>query len=198
MLFFMLCPGEMMGIEKAFYFSIMTLTTVGFGDVVPQTQFGRLFATVWMLLGTGAFANMVAKFSVMLMESHLRLRNLDIQQVFKDFLEDDLYKKCSARNTDLKPQVTRAEFILITMKQMGVLDDGIVAQLNAKFEQLDKDNTNVLEQDAIFTLEQTLAAEKRLGTRRQSTEPILGAARNPFVRNLIRYATAPPQWTTDG
>jgi len=36
-----------------FYFSISTLTTVGYGDLVPQSQLGRLFAGFYILFGVG-------------------------------------------------------------------------------------------------------------------------------------------------
>lgn len=37
----------------ALYFSVMTLTTVGFGDFVPQTDAGKLFTAVYVFLGVG-------------------------------------------------------------------------------------------------------------------------------------------------
>jgi voltage-gated potassium channel len=38
------------------YWAITTMTTVGFGDVVPQTDLGRIIASVMMLLGWGTLA----------------------------------------------------------------------------------------------------------------------------------------------
>lgn len=38
------------------YWAVVTLTTVGFGDVTPQTTLGRFLATVVMLLGYGIIA----------------------------------------------------------------------------------------------------------------------------------------------
>jgi voltage-gated potassium channel len=38
------------------YWAITTLTTVGFGDIAPKTDFGRLIASVMMLLGWGTLA----------------------------------------------------------------------------------------------------------------------------------------------
>ena len=37
----------------SFYFSISTLTTVGYGDLTPQSQFGRLIASLYILFGVG-------------------------------------------------------------------------------------------------------------------------------------------------
>src|SRR6266496_944620 len=40
-------------ILDSFYVTVQTVTTVGFGDVVPATLYGRAFATVFMLVGVG-------------------------------------------------------------------------------------------------------------------------------------------------
>jgi voltage-gated potassium channel len=37
----------------SFYFSVVTLTTVGYGDLTPTSQFSRLFTSIYLLLGTG-------------------------------------------------------------------------------------------------------------------------------------------------
>lgn len=39
----------------AVYFTSMTLTTVGHGDIVPQTDIGKLFTSVYAFLGIGMF-----------------------------------------------------------------------------------------------------------------------------------------------
>lgn len=44
----------------AFYFSTMTLTTIGYGDITPQTDAGKLFTMFYAVTGIGiigAFAN---------------------------------------------------------------------------------------------------------------------------------------------
>ena len=38
------------------YWAIVTMTTVGYGDVVPQTELGRLLASVVVMLGFGIIA----------------------------------------------------------------------------------------------------------------------------------------------
>jgi voltage-gated potassium channel len=48
----------------AFYFSATTLTTVGFGDLAPQTALGKLGTVLYLFVGLGiigGFINTVAK-----------------------------------------------------------------------------------------------------------------------------------------
>jgi voltage-gated potassium channel len=52
------------GLIDAFYFSVTTLTTVGFGDPSPTTPVGKLFTVGYILSGLGllaAFINAIAE-----------------------------------------------------------------------------------------------------------------------------------------
>jgi voltage-gated potassium channel len=40
-------------IADSFYVTAQTVTTVGFGDLSPSTLYGRIFASIFMLLGVG-------------------------------------------------------------------------------------------------------------------------------------------------
>jgi voltage-gated potassium channel len=49
-------PGAFSSIPAALYWAVTTLTTTGYGDVVPLTSFGRLIAGVVMICGIATFA----------------------------------------------------------------------------------------------------------------------------------------------
>lgn len=54
-----LVEGEKNGftsIPKSIYWAIVTLTTVGYGDISPQTPFGQLLASMLMILGYAIIA----------------------------------------------------------------------------------------------------------------------------------------------
>lgn len=40
----------------AWYFCVVTLATVGYGDLVPKTDFGKLFTTLYIIIGVGLIA----------------------------------------------------------------------------------------------------------------------------------------------
>ncbi|MFN8483523.1 MAG: potassium channel family protein [Anaerolineae bacterium] len=44
----------------AFYFGVVSLTTVGYGDVTPKTDPGKLFAMVYLLAGVGLLSGLIA------------------------------------------------------------------------------------------------------------------------------------------
>jgi voltage-gated potassium channel len=43
-------------IPMAAYWAVVTMTTVGFGDVVPETVAGRVIASILMIMGYGLIA----------------------------------------------------------------------------------------------------------------------------------------------
>jgi len=43
-------------IPRSIYWAVVTLTTVGYGDISPQTEFGRTVAAIIMILGYGIIA----------------------------------------------------------------------------------------------------------------------------------------------
>lgn len=43
----------------AVWFSVITLTTVGYGDFSPQTDAGKVFTMLWLLLGLGVLAGFI-------------------------------------------------------------------------------------------------------------------------------------------
>lgn len=52
----------------AFYFCTITLTTIGYGDIVPRTSAGKLFTIFYVLVGIGiiaTFANLLIKNAIL-------------------------------------------------------------------------------------------------------------------------------------
>jgi voltage-gated potassium channel len=57
---------------EALWWSVQTVTTVGYGDVVPVTSYGRIIAGVVMLVGIAASAVLTAFVTSALFEAALR------------------------------------------------------------------------------------------------------------------------------
>jgi voltage-gated potassium channel len=53
-------PTRYPDLETALWWAVSTVTTVGYGDVVPASTAGRLLAAVLMFIGIGSFAFLTA------------------------------------------------------------------------------------------------------------------------------------------
>jgi voltage-gated potassium channel Kch len=55
---------------NALYFSVTTLTTVGYGDFSPQTAAGKLFTVVYVLVGVGLLLAFLGRLAGQVVVSH--------------------------------------------------------------------------------------------------------------------------------
>lgn len=77
-----LIEGEEHGftsIPVAIYWAVVTLTTVGYGDVAPQTPLGRVVASALMIVGYGIIAIPTGIVSVELADAHRRVQRVSTQ-----------------------------------------------------------------------------------------------------------------------
>jgi voltage-gated potassium channel Kch len=69
---------EGLGLLDSFYFSVVTLATVGYGDFTPETAAGKIFTAFYVLIGVGltlAFVTRIAGQTIASHAEHLASRN---------------------------------------------------------------------------------------------------------------------------
>ncbi|NNM85865.1 MAG: transporter substrate-binding domain-containing protein [Phycisphaerales bacterium] len=75
---------EANGIGKGIWWSAQTMTSVGYGDVIPRTTAGRLLAILWMLLGvvttSGFTASLTTALTINQLQGPVKTAN-DLQHV---------------------------------------------------------------------------------------------------------------------
>ncbi len=60
----------------ALYFSVMTMSTIGYGDLVPSSNLSKLFTIVYAFLSIGAFAALVTKIVALTLELRTGVRKV--------------------------------------------------------------------------------------------------------------------------
>ncbi len=70
---------EKLSFADAVYFSIVTVATVGYGDIHPSSQMGRFFAIILIIMGVGTFLGVIANVTEMMLnrrEKQTKLRKM--------------------------------------------------------------------------------------------------------------------------
>ncbi|KAK7397024.1 hypothetical protein VNO78_18189 [Psophocarpus tetragonolobus] len=116
------------------YLSVMSVTTVGYGDRAFKTLPGRLFAAIWLLFST----LMVARAFLYLAEARIdrRHRRMAKKVLHRDITVEDLLA-AAINNTGF---ISKSEYVIFKLKEMGKIQDKDVLQICDQFRKLDPSN----------------------------------------------------------
>ncbi|KAL5792045.1 hypothetical protein ACOSP7_000639 [Xanthoceras sorbifolium] len=117
------------------YLSVMSVTTVGYGDKAFKTLLGRLFAAIWLLFST----LMVARAFLYLAEAridkrHRRIANWMLQ---RDITVEDLL----AADINNHGFINKSEYVIYKLKEMGKVGEKDILQICNQFSKLDPNNS---------------------------------------------------------
>lgn len=73
----------------ALFFAVVTVSTVGYGDMVPQTVIGRLLTVVYIILGIGIFIAAVTAVGEQLLRRAREIETMDGRQCAGEDEEDE-------------------------------------------------------------------------------------------------------------
>ncbi|XXG84708.1 hypothetical protein AAC387_Pa10g2168 [Persea americana] len=126
---------ERFGWIDSFYLSVMSVTTVGYGDKAFRTMGGRLFAVIWLLLSTLA----VARAFLTLAEARIDKRHRRIAKwiLNREITVEDLL----AADINNNGFVSKSEYVLFKLKELGKIAERDVLQICVQFSKLDPYNS---------------------------------------------------------
>jgi voltage-gated potassium channel len=88
------------------WYAWVTLTHVGYGDIVPTSLAGRLLASVLILLGLGVLALLTATFSAILISRNVNVVEREESQILAEIAR--LHQRLDKLEASLKPPSSRS------------------------------------------------------------------------------------------
>mmetsp|Transcript_41189 Transcript_41189/g.132592 ORF Transcript_41189/g.132592 Transcript_41189/m.132592 type:complete len:464 (-) Transcript_41189:107-1498(-) len=122
----------------AFYMSVVTLTTVGFGDFTLRTTLGRIFGIPWMIIGVASCANWVSATATMLA---VAAKEKKASKATDQFVEE--------LDADGDGQLTKAEHHLYILLRSGLVSQDLLGQLDGLFHKLDDNDSDTVTVDQV-------------------------------------------------
>jgi hypothetical protein len=126
--------GYVKGWGDSFYMSMITLTTVGFGDNTPKTQLGRVVGSVWMLMGVTTMANLAAKVA------DLRLLN-EREKMRLNHIDRWVFDAIDLNHDGV---VSRSEFRTYTLIKFGLVKAEDLKRIDKLFDTIDNDKNQYI------------------------------------------------------
>ncbi|CAK9146296.1 unnamed protein product [Ilex paraguariensis] len=125
---------ENLGWLDSFYLSVMSVTTVGYGDRAFTSLPGRIFASIWLLVSTLA----VARAFLYLAEARVDKRHRKMEKWVLG--QDMTVSQFLAADIDHNGFVSKSEFVIYKLKEMGKVSEKEIFQICKIFDRLDTGN----------------------------------------------------------
>lgn len=143
---------EDLEVVDAVYLSCISLATVGYGDIYPTSQKGRLFTSIWLLYGTVIMAKAIGGALGYVLERRRR------QVTWKNFSTSLAQQSLGGFDEDGNGIISRHEFLSKTLIKLKKVSAEDIRKIDELFKKLDKDNSGTLtEADLQITQEESLA-----------------------------------------
>ena len=164
----------------AIYYALVTMTTIGYGDILPANNDERVFCTVTMLVGASIFAYAITNMCTV-------VHNLNPSSVYNKGRMDELTDVCSFLGVDKLTKKRVMEFFFYK------IDSSQACHVNESAILLDM-SESLRHQIRRFTLRKQLEAVPFL---RKHTENLENAASARFLGGLATAVVATPFATGD-
>mmetsp|Transcript_69216 Transcript_69216/g.129187 ORF Transcript_69216/g.129187 Transcript_69216/m.129187 type:complete len:406 (+) Transcript_69216:138-1355(+) len=159
--------GSIKSFSDAFYLSVTTMASIGFGEVQPRTNAGKCFSVVWMLLGVFSTANFITGVSQYFLQG--RWKEVVVK---REFMLDIHEKEFALIDSDKSGDMSQAEFLIYTLRKYGCISEELVAVINREFDEIDTDGNNAV-------------TWEMLKRRKMGVQEAIGALDNsPFLEPL--------------
>jgi len=130
-----------LSVLDALYMVIITITTVGLGDYTPHKSNGKLFALIFMSVGTYLLARFVGSIGEAVAE---RKHNQFVKERLLKKVDKDEY---GILDSDRDGKISQVEYLSRMLVETGEVKIDRIQQILERFKQLDADQSGFLTED---------------------------------------------------
>jgi len=170
---------------SAFYMSVITVTTVGFGDHSPMSRIGRGIGIVWMLLGVTVTAYFIKALSDVLSQEDEKIEFEGARNINRAIF--------SLMDKDGNGHLSKDEYALYVLVKHDLVQKDILQEIYAKYDSMDVEGRGQLTYEMLRKgvpegrRPRQPASERH---RRAESPPAAGAAAVSFPAALVSGAGA--------
>jgi len=143
-----------------FYMCVITLTTIGFGDYTPMSQWGRFLGCFWMITGVGTAANFIDKISHLFFQTEADEHGLSLAS-------EQVLNEISKRGDG---HMTRSDYLTYVLVTHDLVAKHIIDEVNSQFDKIDAQQKDCIPIDEISMVKRK-KSRARLGLHRQASAP---------------------------
>ena len=93
---------EKLDMVDSLYVSIVTISTVGYGDITPKTDLGKMFTSIYILFGVGLLLQTLSQFFKVRLTRHHEKQILELKSELIKQKEEIKEEKKKTRKTRSK------------------------------------------------------------------------------------------------
>eukprot|EP00746_Dinoflagellata_sp_MGD_P084720 gnl/MRDRNA2_/MRDRNA2_33599_c0_seq1.p1 gnl/MRDRNA2_/MRDRNA2_33599_c0~~gnl/MRDRNA2_/MRDRNA2_33599_c0_seq1.p1 ORF type:complete len:527 (+),score=126.05 gnl/MRDRNA2_/MRDRNA2_33599_c0_seq1:62-1642(+) len=142
----------------AFYWSVVTCTTVGYGDMSLTKESSRAFSFFFILLGFAFVGAAIGNVGAIQMERELDAKK---RKILGKTLSMDMLNEFDKDNNG----VDRCEFVCAMLVQLGKVTEDDILPLLQKFDDLDADGSGLLTKEDLSVLRDRKRKERVITNR---------------------------------
>jgi potassium channel subfamily K len=150
------CLTEGLSFVDGFYLTVVTVTSVGYGDISPKSEAGRIFSIFFILPAAIATAHAMSAAAAVPMKRHTKsLETMVIRQYGQKLTHDeltDLIQNPVGKHDLQGTTCDRNEFVLKLLVKLNKVKVQTIDEILAEFDLLDADKSGSISVDDVCDL----------------------------------------------